>query len=480
VTQLQAPPRLTIEPVTSADYEIEYLIRPQVVTDDPGPGEPSKSVGDTLLVSGDELWLLISVGVPEKLNPSRLRKAGRSASKWLLDHKAASAGLNPLDLSDLGIDNALDAFCEGLLLGAFRFVRHKSKPGDVSPVVVQVLIDGDDPGLQTRIAQLSDIASGVNLAREWSHEPPNVINPLTLAERAKSLAAETGLNCRVFGIDELTEMGAGAILSVGLGSKTPSQMIMLEHPGSGKGAGTPPVVVVGKAITFDTGGYSLKPTKSMVGMKFDKCGGMAVAGIMKTVSDLNLPVPVIGIIAAAENMISSYAYRPNDIITSLSGKTIEIISTDAEGRMVLSDALTYASTELEPRAIIDLATLTGGVVTALGKIRAGLMSNDDVLAETLAVAGERTGERLWRLPLDEEYFELIQGSDCDLKNSAGVPLASSIVGGTFLKQFVVGEVPWAHIDIAGVATIEKGESGGKSATGFGVRLVLDYLRSLSI
>jgi leucyl aminopeptidase len=177
-------------------------------------------------------------------------------------------------------------------------------------------------------------------------------------------------------------------------------------------------------------------------------------------------------------MISSDAYRPNDIIKSLSGKTIEIVSTDAEGRMVLCDALTYASTELQPRAIIDLATLTGGVVVALGKVRAGLMANNDTLAAALAAAGERSDERLWRLPLDEEYFELIKGSDSDLRNSAGKPLASSIVGGTFLKQFVMNEVPWAHIDIAGTATLEKGPSGGQEATGFGVRLVLDYLQNL--
>ena len=346
MNQLQAPPRLSIETAVSADYEIEYLIKPQVAADEAGVGKPSKTVGDILLGSGDERRLLISVGVPEKLSLSILRKAGRSAARWLLDHKAGSAGLEPLDFSNLGIENALDAFCEGLLFGAFRFERHKSKPGKASPLVVHVLVDGDDPGLEARIAQLNKIANGVNLAREWSHEPPNVINPVSLAERAKNLAAETGLTCRVFGIDELTDMSAGAILSVGLGSKTPSQMIILEHPGSGKDAGTQPVVVVGKAITFDTGGYSLKPPKSMLGMKFDKCGGMAVVGIMKAVSDLNLSIPVIGIIAAAENMISSYAYRPNDIITSMSGKTIEIISTDAEGRMVLSDALTYASTEL--------------------------------------------------------------------------------------------------------------------------------------
>jgi leucyl aminopeptidase len=383
--------------------------------------------------------------------------------------------LRASDFDKLSLQGGLEAFCEGLLLGSFRYRRFKSAGADANPVAVKVLRTAAAGEVDARVARVNEVLRGVNLAREWSHEPPNVINPVSLVERTVKLAAETGLKCTVFGEEELTEMGAGAILSVGLGSKTPSQMILLEHPGHGVEAGSPPVVVVGKAITFDTGGYSLKPTKGMVGMKFDKCGGMTVIGIMQSVAALNLPTPVIGIIAAAENMISSAAYRPNDIITSLSGKTIEIISTDAEGRMVLSDALTYASTELEPRAIIDLATLTGGVITALGKVRAGLMSNDDSLAEALVAAGDRTDERLWRLPLDEDYFELIKGSDSDLKNSAGKPQASAIVGGTFLKQFVVGGFPWAHIDIAGVAAVERGQNGGKTATGFGVRLVLDYL-----
>jgi leucyl aminopeptidase len=319
--------------------------------------------------------------------------------------------------------------------------------------------------------------AGVNLTRAWSHEPPNIINPETLARRAESLATQTGLGCTIFAEKELSDMGAGAILSVGLGSKTPSHMIVLTHPGHGPGADAAPIVVVGKAITFDTGGYSLKTKTGIVGMKYDKCGGMAVLGIMQAVAALNIPIPVVGIIAAAENMISKEAYRPNDIIRTMSGKTIEIISTDAEGRMVLSDALTYAHTHLKPRAIIDLATLTGGVVVAIGKIRAGLMSNNEALAEALLTAGERTHERLWRLPLDEDYFELIKGGDSDIKNSAGIPQASPVVGGMFLKQFVPDDVPWAHIDIAGTATRDKTSEHPKQATGFGVRLVIEYLQS---
>lgn len=477
MTPLQLPPRLILKVSTAEDWKGQWVLVPAAVASEPVPGSPGKQVGELLLVSGDPPVLQISLGTRDKLTTANLRKAGTAAARWLVEHRAAHVGLNAADLDGLGIERGLEAFCEGLVLGAFRFSRYKSEDESAFLTEVSLLTAVEGAALLDRVDRVSSVAKAVNLAREWSHEPPNIINPHTLAQRAQALAAETGLKCTLFGEQELAELGAGAIISVGLGSKTPSQMILLAHPGHGSQADAQPVVVVGKAITFDTGGYSLKPTQSMIGMKFDKCGGMAVLGIMKAVAALNLSIPVVGIVAAAENMISGHAYRPNDIITSLSGKTIEIISTDAEGRMVLSDALTYASTQLNPRAIIDLATLTGGVVTALGKIRAGLMSTDDDLAGALAAAGERSDDRLWRLPLDEEYFDLIKGSDSDLKNSAGVPQASPIVGGTFLKQFVLNQVPWAHIDIAGTATLEV--KGTRQATGFGVRLVMDYLQSLT-
>jgi len=476
--QLQLPARLTLKVNPKADWDGDLLISPVCAPETANPQQPGKKVGDLVVVSDTPSKLLVSLGTAEKLKSAQIRKAGEATGLWLIQHQGQNVALLADAFTNFGIEDELEAFCEGLLLGAFQFNRHKVQEDETPQVDVHVLIDEENPAIHEKITQVSAIIRGVNLAREWSHEPPNVINPVTLAERAQSLAAETGLKCTVLGEAKLTEMDAGAILSVGLGSKTPSQMIILEHTGYGEEAKKPPVVVIGKAITFDTGGYSLKNPQGMLGMKFDKCGGMDVLGIMQAVAALNLPFPVIGIVAAAENMISSYAYRPNDIITSLSGKTIEIVSTDAEGRMVLADALTYASTKFKPRAIIDLATLTGGVVTALGKVRAGLMSTDDDLATTLAEAGEWSGERLWRFPLDEEYFELIKGSDSDLRNSAGKPLASSIVGGTFLKQFVMNEVPWAHIDIAGTATIEQGSSGGQEATGFGVRLILSYLKNL--
>jgi leucyl aminopeptidase len=273
-------------------------------------------------------------------------------------------------------------------------------------------------------------------------------------------------------------MGAGAIVAVGQGSATPSRMIVLEYqPPAGGDA--QPVALVGKAITFDTGGYSIKPTLGMVGMKYDKCGAMAVLGAIIAASRLKLNLPIVAVIAAAENMISDVSYRPNDILKTLSGKTVEIISTDAEGRLVLCDALTYAQQTYHPRALIDIATLTGGIVTALGSNRAGLFSNNDELANALFTAGEATHERLWRMPMDEEYFEMIKSLDADMKNSAGAPKASPIIGATFLKQFVEEKTVWAHVDIAGVSDWESEKPYCPAgASGFGVRLFIEYLRGL--
>jgi leucyl aminopeptidase len=273
-------------------------------------------------------------------------------------------------------------------------------------------------------------------------------------------------------------MGAGAITSVGKGSSTPARMIILEYPGSGDGQKQKPVVLVGKAITFDTGGYSLKDVNAIRTMKFDKSGGMVVLGVLKAAAELRLKTPLVGIICAAENMISGGAYRPDDIINSLSGKTIEIVTTDAEGRLVLADGLTYAQRYFQPRSLIDIATLTGGIVTALGKFRAGLFSNDDALAEQLFAAGVASHERLWRMPLDDDYFVNMKGVYADIKNSGGRD-GAPIYGALFLKQFIEEGTSWAHLDIAGVAeNLIEEYYIPIGATGFGVRLLLQYLESL--
>jgi leucyl aminopeptidase len=238
-------------------------------------------------------------------------------------------------------------------------------------------------------------------------------------------------------------------------------------------------VLVGKALTFDSGGYMVKDRQAIVGTKYDKAGGAAVLGALHAAAALHLEMPLVGVIPAAENMISAEAYRPDDILHSLSGKTVEVANTDAEGRLALCDALTYACRHYQPRALVDIATLTYGVVTALGKLRAGLMSNDDALAGALLAAGERSGERLWRLPLDAEYLELLHSDAADLKNYSGSSGASPVTGGVFLEQFVPPGVPWAHLDILGTAATDVDlPYCPKGATGFGVRLLLDYLAQL--
>jgi len=328
------------------------------------------------------------------------------------------------------------------------------------------------------VQRCQKICAAVNLSRDWAHEPANIINPLTLTERASAIAKQYNLGCTVLDEKQLDAMGAGAIVAVGKGSATPSRLIILEYPGNNPPSGAKPVVLVGKALTFDTGGYSIKDTANIQTMKYDKCGGLTVIATLRAAAELKLETPVIGVIGAAENMISGEAYRPDDIIRSLSGKTIEIISTDAEGRLVLADSLTYAQQKFQSRAIIDLATLTGGVVVALGRNRAGLMSNDDRLAQQLFNAGEQTSEKLWRLPLDDEYFKLIKGDDADIKNSGGRE-GHAILGGMFLKQFINEGNAWAHLDIAGMADSPKDlPYCPKGGTGFGVRLLIQFLENL--
>lgn len=468
--------KLTLTLSKQADFSglvLTPVLSPETVTHETA----GKETGDIRSVGGKTL---LSLGPQKKLSLEALRRAGGMLAKWLSKNNVTAAGLELNPLFGLGLPPvaAAHALAEGLLLGAFTFSTYKSEREDRESAL-SLLINGEAGPSQEELGQVIHkaeiVAGAVNLAREWSHEPPNVINPVTLAERVQKLANEVGLKCTVLDDKQLAEMGAGAIVAVGKGSNTPARLIILEHAGAGSGQ---PVALVGKALTMDTGGYSLKGVDNITSMKYDKSGGMAVIGAMLAVAKLGLKTPVVGVIAAAENMISGGAYRPDDILKALNGKTIEIISTDAEGRLVLADALTYTERAFHPRAMIDIATLTGAVVVALGSVRAGVLSTSDELAEALYQAGERTHERLWRLPLDEDYFEQIKGDDSDIKNSGGRK-AGSIIGGMFLKQFVTDETPWAHVDIAGVMGAEKDlPYCPKGGMGFGVRLFLEYLGAL--
>ena len=439
------------------------------------PSTPGKDVGEVRFNPADQTATL-SIGAKEKITLETFRRAGGSLAKWITKNKVTELGIESASFSDFGLapDQIAFALAEGILLGSFRFDKHKSKKDEPTPATVYFL----DESLKSTLERASVICEATNLARAWAGEPANVINPVTLAERVQELAKEVGLKCTVLDDKQLAEMGAGAIVAVGQGSANPSRLIVLEYQPSVKSEAQP-VALVGKAITFDTGGYSIKTTLGMVGMKYDKCGAMAVLGTMVAAVKLNIQIPLVGILAASENMISDVSYRPNDILKTLSGKTVEIISTDAEGRLVLCDALAYAQQNFKPRAMIDIATLTGGIVTALGSNRAGLFSNDDELANALFSAGAATHERLWRMPLDEEYFDMIKSTDADMKNSAGAPKASPIIGATFLKQFVDDKTPWAHVDIAGVSDWDNEMPYcPKGASGFGVRLFVEYLSGL--
>jgi len=425
-------------------------------------------------VSGQST-LLVSLGKSTGITPDIYRQAGGSLARWLLKSGVVDADLD-LEPVFTRSQAHVSALLEGILLGAYQFNQYKNSKE--SPQSSSIFLRSDHPGVETLVDKVAKICSAVNLARDWAHEPANVINPSSLAERVRVLAEADGITVKIIDDVELAKMGAGGILNVGKGSATPSRMIVMEYAGSSPTSDARPVVLIGKAITFNTGGYSLKGTDNIKGMKYDKCGGTTVAAMLHLVSQLKLSNPVIGIISAAENMVSGDSFRPDDIIQMLSGKTVEITSTDAEGRLVLADALSYAQIKYRPLAMIDLATLTGGVVVSLGHVRAGLMSNNDDLASKLFSAGEVTHERLWRLPLDEDFEKLLKGDDADLKNSGGRE-GHAIQGGTFLEKFVEDDVPWAHLDIAGVAETDKElPYCPKGATGFGIRLLLDYLENL--
>ncbi len=437
-----------------------------------------ETVGKAVIVSRGprpgELEAVLSLGKKASISSDTLRCCGGAIVSFLRENSVTAAGVKVEQWGELALDECLALLAEGSFLRDYSFAKYRTGNSSDGRLSIDLLVGRSGKRLTQRLQLVRDVCAATTTARDIAHEPPNIINPVSLAKRARSLAAGAGLRCRVYDHRQLERMKANALLAVGKASKTPSRLIVLEYPGIGKAAGKP-LVIVGKAITFDTGGYSLKTKDSILGMKYDKCGGAAVMGIMQAVSKCKPNQPVVGIIAAAENMISGEAYRPDDIIKTMSGKTVQVVSADAEGRMVLCDALTYAQRNYKPRAIVDIATLTGGVVIALGKHAAGVFCNDDRLCDALIASGERTHERLWRLPLWDEYFEAIKGDDSDFKNSGGREAHAS-VGAIFLKQFVDEKIPWAHIDIAAVADVDRDTPYcPKGATGFGVRLMVDYI-----
>lgn len=359
----------------------------------------------------------------------------------------------------------------GARLRSYRFDKYKTKQKPEQKQALKSLVVATKEYVAARrlYPPMDKIADGVGLARDLVNEPPNVLYPETLAQHAFALS-EAGVKVDILDEGQLKKRGLTALLSVAQGSVHGPRLVSMLWQGNPQDK-TPPVCFVGKGITFDTGGISLKPGADMDKMKYDMAGASTIIGLMKALAGRKAKVNVVGIIALAENMPSGSAQRPGDVVTSASGQTIEIITTDAEGRLVLADAFWYAQETFKPRCIVDVATLTGAIVIALGHEHAGLFSNDDSLAENLAKAGKAVEENVWRFPMGNAYDKLIDSMIADMKNVGG-RYAGSISAAQFLQRFIKKGTPWAHIDIAGMAWQEKGRAlTPKGASGYGVRLL---------
>jgi len=360
----------------------------------------------------------------------------------------------------------------GAKLKTYAFDHYRTKDADerLSALKKITIATGDVAAARKAWGRLDAVADGIFLARDLVNEPPNVLSPVEFARRAKTLT-KLGLKVTVLGEAQMKRLGMGALLGVGQGSDRESQLLVLQWNGSRKKTAAP-VAFVGKGVCFDSGGLSLKPGNSMMGMKGDMGGAAAVIGTMRALAARKAKVNAVGVIGLVENMPDGKAQRPDDVVKSMSGQTIEVLNTDAEGRLVLADALWYAQDKLKPRCIVDLATLTGAIMVALGAEHAGLFSNNDTLSGHLTAAGKEVGEPVWRMPLGKGYDKLIKSKIADMKNIGGQH-AGSITAAQFLQRFVLEKTPWAHLDIAGVAW-QDGEHKPlipSWSTGWGVRLL---------
>ncbi|MEX0862097.1 leucyl aminopeptidase [Nitrosopumilus sp.] len=421
--------------------------------------------------------LLAGIGKKENLTNDTIRHvSGKIAQKSReLKLKEFSIITPPSFVMDS--ISSVTQIIEGCKMSLYKFDKFKAEKAEKSPDLT--IIVSKSSRILHAIKTAEIVSEGAIFTKSIANLPPNECTPTTLANFAKMISKKNKMKCHVISEPELKKKGFGGISAVGQGSKNEPKLIVLEHTHGPRNE--KPVVLVGKAVTFDTGGISLKPGDKMDEMKFDKCGGCTVLGIMKAVSELKLPINVVGIIPSVENMPSGESYRPGDIIKLYSGKTAEILNTDAEGRLILADALAYGEKQYTPKAIIDFATLTGACIVALGTNIAAIVSNDDKLTKRINESSKRTTEQVWELPLNQDYMDMIKSDVADMKNVGIGRAAGTITAAAFLKN-AVEKTPWTHIDIAGVAWIQgatKEKSyNPKGATGFGVRLILDYLQNL--
>ena len=421
--------------------------------------------------------VVVGLGKRADFNLEKLRGAYAAAARQVRDLNLKDFAL-AVDggVFDLPLPQVAEAILEGALLGLYRFTPYKTVDRESMTDVRDIHVIEDDAERLKAIGKAAGtaeaVARAVFLARDLVSRPGNDMTPSALVREARNVAGGRPLKLRVLDAAQMKKIGMNALLGVARGSSEPAKFIILEYDGRRKG--DPPIMLVGKGLTFDSGGISIKPSEKMEEMKTDMAGGAAVLGAIAAVADLKLPVHVVGLIPATENLPGGKAYKPGDILKSLSGRTIEVITTDAEGRLILADALTYAL-RYKPAAVIDLATLTGACIVALGDHVIGMLGTDEALKARIREAADATGERVWELPLWEDYDEQIRSDIADFKNSGG-RAGGAITAAAFLRKFV-GDVPWVHLDIAGPSWLSKDRPYiPKGASGVGVRLLVRFLR----
>jgi len=430
-----------------------------------------------IAIAGDRA-VLVGLGDPSALTSEAAVGIGVGLVKALDRAELAAASFETvasgLALSAVALGRAIG---EGIAIGNWRLLGFDGAASDREAPKRTLRIAGVERELDRGLAEGLGIGECVNFARRLQATPPNVAHPGWIAAEARALGRSHGLRVRVISFAEAKRLGLGGLVNVGMASTRKPCLVLLEHgPKSGD---APHLAIVGKTITYDTGGYSLKTGNGMKGMKYDKSGGCAVLGAMRAIAEAKLPIRATAALPAAENMVGGDAYRPDDIITMFNGVTCEVTNTDAEGRLVLADALAWIAAKSKPDAVVDLATLTGGVVVALGNHCAGYFCEHPEFASQVESAAEASGERVWRLPLWESHRRQMRSRHADVVNSGAKRGAHPIQGAAFLSHFVPADLPWAHIDIAGVADDEGHDHFGTGPTGYGVRLVLELARGFA-
>ncbi len=447
-------------------------------------GRYTADVADSLEILGPSgldvnRVLLLGLGESAKANVGEFERIGGAIAARLQASGETCVNIMLDDCGVIGVSAAEAAarLAGGLRMRSYRFDKYRTRePAAKKPSLAKAIImTSDAKAAEAAFADNDATIDGLCFARDMVSEPANVLFPKSYAERIKALT-QYGVDVEILGEREMKRLGMGALLGVSQGSPQEPQLVIMHWNGLGKkGAKTPPVALIGKGVTFDTGGISIKPAAGMEDMKWDMGGSAAVVGAMMALAKRKAKANVVGVVALVENMPGGKAQRPGDVVKSMSGQTIEVINTDAEGRLILCDAMTYTQQRYKPKVMVDLATLTGAIIVSLGHEYAGMFTNDDELAKQLAAAGFASGDKLWRFPMTETYDKMINSQIADMKN-VGPREAGSITAAQFLKRFVNEGVSWAHLDIAGTAWSSKDTNiWEKGATGFGVRLLERFI-----